>query len=86
MPRLTLAQALAHMWKLPDDLIELFRHPDRRPMEHWQSGLHTYRGIVVGCIRLVEVLTSPAPRMAIEEAKKTLQVGSGLSSGTVHRI
>lgn|GEM_PF-693404 len=79
--RLTLAQALAHLWKLPDDLIELFRHPEGLPMEHWQSGLHTYRGIVVGSIRLVEVLTDPAPRTAIEEAKKTLQIGSGLSSG-----
>jgi HD-like signal output (HDOD) protein len=81
VPRLTLAQALAHMWKLPDDLIELFRHPEELPMEHWQSGLQTYRGIVVGSIRLVEVLTGPAPRTAIEEAKKTLQLGSGLSSG-----
>lgn len=81
VPRLALAQALAHMWKLPDDLIELFRHPEELPMEHWQSGLHTYRGIVVGSIRLVEMLTGHAPRIAIEEAKKTLQLGSGLSSG-----
>lgn len=82
VPRLTLAQALAHMWKLPDDLIELFRHPEGLPMEHWQSSLHTYRGIVVGSIQLVEVLTGSAPRIAIADAKKTLQVGSGLSSGT----
>ena len=81
VPRLTLAQALAHMWKLPDDLIELFRHPDDLPMEHWQSGLQTYRGIVIGSIRLVEVLTGRSSRTAIEEAKKTLQFGSGLSSG-----
>ena len=81
VPRLTLAQALAHMWKLPNDLIELFRHPEELPIEHWHSGLQTYRGIVVGSIRLVEVLTGPAPRTAIEEAKRTLQLGSGLSSG-----
>ncbi|MEK6786205.1 MAG: HDOD domain-containing protein [Nitrospirota bacterium] len=81
VPRLTLAQALAHMWKLPDDLIELFRHPEEQPIAHWQSRPHTYRGIVVGSIRLVEVLTGPAPRTAVEEAKKTLQLGSGLSSG-----
>ena len=81
VPWLTLAHALAHMWKLPDDLIELFRHPEGLPMEHWQSGLQTYRGIIVGSIRLVEMLTDPAPRAAIEEAKKTLQLGSGLSSG-----
>lgn len=81
VPRLTLAQALAHMWKLPDDLIELFRHPGELPMEHWQSGLQTYRGVVIGSIRLVEVLTGPSTRTAIEEAKKTLQLGSGLSSG-----
>lgn len=81
VPRLTLAHALAHMWKLPDDLIELFRHPGEQPIVHWQSGPHTYRGIVVGSIRLVEMLTGPAPQAAIEEAKKTLQLGSGLSSG-----
>ncbi len=81
VPRLTLAHALAHMWKLPDDLIELFRHPEDLPMEHWQSGLQTYRSIIVGSIRLVASLTDPAPRTAIEEAKKTLQLGSGLSSG-----
>jgi HD-like signal output (HDOD) protein len=81
VPRLTLAQALAHMWKLPDDLIELFRHPEEQPIAHWQSGPHTYRGIIVGSIRLVEMLTGHAPRIAIEEAKKTLQLGSGLSSG-----
>lgn len=81
VPRLTLAQALAHMWKLPDDLIELFRHPEELPTERWQSGLQTYRGIVVGSIRLVELMTRPAPRAAIEEAKRMLQLGSGLSSG-----
>ncbi len=81
VPRLTLAQALAHMWKLPDDLIELFRHAEAPPMSRWQSEFQTYRGIVVGSIRLVEVLTGSAPRTAREEAKKTLQDGSGLSSG-----
>lgn len=81
VPRLTLAQAFAHMWNLPDDLIELFRHPEELPMEHWQSGFQTYRGIVVGSIQLIEALTAPASRTAIEEAKRTLQLGSGLSSG-----
>ncbi len=81
VPRLTLAHALAHMWKLPDDLIDLFRHSEESPMEHWQSGLQTYRGIVVGSIRLVEMLIGHAPRTAIEGAQKTLQLGSGLSSG-----
>ncbi|MDF0667863.1 MAG: HDOD domain-containing protein [Nitrospira sp.] len=81
IPRLTLAQALAQMWNLPDDLIELFRHPEELAMGHWQSGLQTYRGVVAGSIRLVEVLTGPASQTAIEEAKKTLQLGSRLSSG-----
>ncbi|OQW34428.1 MAG: hypothetical protein A4E19_18380 [Nitrospira sp. SG-bin1] len=82
VPRLTLAQALAQMWKLPDDLIELFRHPEELPRERWQSGFQTYRGIVVGSIRLVEVLTYSAPGPAVDEAKRTLQLGSGLSSGS----
>lgn len=47
----------------------------------WARWLQTYRGIVVGSIRLVEVLTDAASRTAIEEAKKTLRLGSGLSSG-----
>ena len=81
IPRLTLAHALAQMWKLPDDLVELFRHPEERPPEHWQSGPSTYRGIVLGSIRLVEALTGSATRIALEDAKKALQVGSGLSSG-----
>ncbi len=80
VPRLTLAQALAHMWKLPDDLIELFRHPEELPTARWQSETQTYRGIVVGSIRLIEMLIGPASRTAREEAKKTLQDGSGLSS------
>ena len=81
VPRLTLAQALAQVWKLPDDLIELFRHPEELPRERWQSGFQTYRGIVIGSIRLVEVLTCSAPRPSIDEAKRTLQLGCGLSSG-----
>lgn len=80
VPRLTLAQALAHMWKLPDELIELFRHAEELPMGRWNSEFQTYRGIVVGSIRLVEELTGPAPRTVCEEVKKTLQDGSGLSS------
>ena len=36
-------------------------------MEHWHSGLQTYRGFSCGSIRLVAVLTDPAPRTAIEE-------------------
>ncbi|MBH0202832.1 MAG: HDOD domain-containing protein [Nitrospira sp.] len=82
VPRLTLAQALAHMWKLPNDLVGLFGSPGEPPTGHWQSGFQTYRGIIVGSIRLVDVTTGPAQRTAIEEAKRTLLVGSGLPSGT----
>jgi HD-like signal output (HDOD) protein len=82
VPRLTLAQALAHMWKLPDDLAGLFGSPGEPSTGHWQSGFQTYRGIIVGSIRLVDVTTGPAQRTAVEEAKRTLLVGSGLPSGT----
>ncbi|UVT19247.1 MAG: HDOD domain-containing protein [Nitrospira sp.] len=80
IPRLTLAQALARMWKLPDDLIELFSRPGELVMGRWPSGFPTYRGVVVGSIRLVEVTTNPAPQAAIEEAKRILLLGSGLTS------
>ncbi len=81
VPRLALAQALAQMWKLPDNLIHLFRHPKELQMVRWHNELQTYQGIVVGSIRLVEVMTSAAPQAAVEKAKRTLLLGSGLSSG-----
>ena len=82
VPRLTLAQALAQMWKLPDDLIGLFGSPRELSVGRWQGGLQTYRGIVVGSIRLVDLMTGHASRTAIEEAKRTLLLGSGLPPGT----
>ena len=85
IPRLTLAQALARMWKLPDDLIELFSRPGELVMGRWPSGFPTYRGVVVGSIRLVEVMTNPAPQAAIEEAKRILLLGNGLTSAQAAR-
>jgi HD-like signal output (HDOD) protein len=81
VPRLTLAQALAHMWKLPSDLVRLFGSPGELPRGRWQSGFQTYQGIIVGSTRLVNATMSPAPQTAIGEAKKMLLVGSGLAPG-----
>ena len=80
-PRLALAQTLAQMWKLPNDLVRLFGSPEEGLRGRWQSGFATYRGIVVGSTRLVDVTIGPAPQAAIEETKRTLLVGSGLASG-----
>ena len=80
VPRLTLAQALAQMWKLPDELIQLFRNPRDPQMTRWQNELQIYQGIVVGSIQLVEVMTAAAPQTAIEKTKRALLLGSGLSS------
>ncbi len=82
VPRLTLAQALAQMWKLPDNLIQLFRNPRELQMVRWHDELQTYQGIVVGSIRLVDAMTSGAPQAAIEKTKRALLLGSGLSSET----
>ena len=81
IPRLTLAQALAQMWKLPEDLIELFRNDDALSLRRWTSGFQTYRGIVVGSIQLIEAMTDTATTDSIEDAKRNLMRGSGLSSG-----
>jgi len=81
IPRLTLAQALAQMWKLPEDLIELFRHDEELPLRRWTGGFPTYRGIVVGSIQLIEAMTDTATADSIEDARRTLVRGSGLSSG-----
>ena len=82
VPRLTLAQALAQMWKLPDELIQLFRNPRDLQATRWQNDLQIYQGVVVGSIQLVEVMTSTAPQTAIEKTKRALLLGSGLSSET----
>lgn len=82
VPRLTLAQALAQMWKLPNDLVRLFGSPGELPRGRWQSGFQTYHGIIVGSTTLINVaITGSATQTAIEGAKKTLLVGSGLASG-----
>lgn len=81
VPRLTLAKALAQMWKLPNDLVRLFGSPGELPQGRWQSDFQTYRGIILGSTRLVHVTISAASLTAIGEAKKTLLLGSGLAQG-----
>ena len=66
------------MWKLPDNLVELFGTTRELPTGRWQSGPQIYQGVVTGSIRLVEAMTGPGSRMAIEKAKRALLVGSGL--------
>jgi len=79
IPRLTLARALAQMWKLPEELVELFGMTSERSVGRWQSVQQTYQGVVIGSIRLVEAMTVYGSRQAIEEAKRVLRIGSGLS-------
>jgi HD-like signal output (HDOD) protein len=81
VPRLTLARALAQMWKLPDDLVRLFGSPGEISRGRWQSDFQTYQGIVVGSTRLVDVTIGTALPGAVEEARKTLLVGCGLAPG-----
>ena len=79
VPRKTFAQALAQLWKLPDDLIDLFRSIEEPRMTRWQNEFQTYHGIVVGSIRVVDAMTSSTSPAAIEKAKRMLLLGSGLS-------
>lgn len=78
IPRMVLAQALAKVWNLPEDLVELFGMVRELPVGRWQSGQQTYQGIVIGCIRLVDAMTSIGSRQPIDEAKRVLLIGSGL--------
>ncbi len=80
VPRLTLAYALARLWKLPDHLVHLFDSAGELPVRRWQSTSHMYRGLVVGSIKLVDAMTSSDSSTTVEEAKRTLQTGSGLSA------
>jgi len=82
IPRLTLAQALGQMWTLPDDLIALFRNHDALPTGRWNGGVSTYREIVVGSNQLIDAMTDSALPDPIEDARRTLLLGSGLSSGS----
>lgn len=78
VPRMVLAQALAKIWNLPEDLVELFGMVREQPVGRWQSGQQTYQGIVIGSIRLVEAMTGIGSHQAIEEARRVLLIGSGL--------
>lgn len=80
VPRLSLARALARLWKLPDNLVDLFDSAGELRAGHWQSTSQTYRGLVVGSIQLVDLMTGSGSATAVEEAKRVLQLGSGLSS------
>lgn len=78
IPRMMLSQALAKLWNLPKDLVEIFGMAREQPIGRWQSGQQTYQGIVIGSIRLVEAMTGIGSRQAIDEAKRALLIGSGL--------
>jgi HD-like signal output (HDOD) protein len=80
VPRPTLAQALAKLWQLPDNLVDLFDSAGESPAKRWQSAAQTYRGLVVGSIQLVDALTQTDSSTGIDKAKRTLQLGCGLSS------
>lgn len=78
IPRMALAQALAKIWNLPEDIIELFGLTGEQPVSRWQSGQQTYQGVVIGSIQLIEGMTDIGSRQAIDKAKRALLIGSGL--------
>jgi len=82
VPRLTLARALASLWNLPEQVVGLFKTASHEmPRGRWLSSPQTYQGAVLGSTRLVEAMTSPGVRTAIDEAKQALLEGSGLTPG-----
>lgn len=82
VPRLVLAQTLARMWKLPEQVVGLFGTTTHEmPRGRWLSSPQTYQGMVLGSTRLVEAMTGPGSRTAIEDEKRGLLEGSGLAPG-----
>jgi HD-like signal output (HDOD) protein len=80
VPRARLAQALAQMWALPPHLAEVFA-VDMDSLEgRWHSGPEAFAGLVVGSVTLIDAMTGPASRTAVETAKRTLLTGTGLPS------
>lgn len=78
VPKLRLAKALGEMWTLPDHVTELFALDLEEIEGRWHSGRQTFAGLVVGSAALVETLTGPASRSAVDRAKRPLLTGSGL--------
>ncbi|MEC4890378.1 MAG: HDOD domain-containing protein [Nitrospira sp.] len=78
MPKLRLAQALAQMWSLPPDLVELFAAaPERLPLR-WHTDHQKLRGIAEGASALIEASTGPARAADMDNLKQRLQFGLGL--------
>ncbi len=82
VPRMTLARALASLWNLPEQVVGLFSTTTHEmPRGRWLNPSQTYQGMVLGSARLVDAMTGPGSRTAIEEAKRALFEGSGLPPG-----
>lgn len=80
VPRVRLAEALAQMWALPPHLVELFSEKTDGLDGRWLNGRQTFTGLVVGSVALVDAMTGPSLRTAVEAAKRTLLTGTGLPS------
>jgi len=78
VPKLRLAQALGEMWALPAHVLELFSLELDGFTGRWHSGRQTFGGLVVGSAALVEALTGPGSRSAVDRAKQPLLTGTGL--------
>ncbi len=80
VPKSRLAQALAQSWVLPAHVVELFSFQLSSSEGRWQSGLQTFNGLIVGSAALVDAMTGPDSRRAVERASRPLLDGTGLPS------
>lgn len=78
VPKMRLAQALAQLWSLPPDLVELFATAHERTTGRWQTSQQTLKGLVTGCSALINALTGPADPATVETVTRGLLTGSGL--------
>lgn len=79
VPKHRLAQALAQLWVLPPYLVELHSSDDEvTDGGRWQTSRQALKGLVVGSVVLVDAMTGPCAKTAIEAAKRSLLTGTGL--------
>lgn len=79
VPKLRLTQALAQMWSLPPDLVELLATAHERLPERWLTDAQQLKGLVEGTSALVASLTGPVNPALTERLKRGLRTGLGLS-------
>lgn len=76
--KIRLAQAVAHLWSLPSDLVEIITSKPEPVTERWASAEQKLKGLVRGCSALVAATTGVTDSAIVTRLKRNLLVASGL--------